>query len=315
MLFIGLVGLILGAESLVRGSVSLALRFSISPLVIGMTIVSFGTSTPELLVSLEGVLTGYPDVSVGAVIGSNISNLGLVLGFTVLLFPIIVNRNSIRIDWPVMMLSAILFFVFARDGVISFYEGLAFIIILCIFLYSLIYFSRKKEKAIKAETKDIVKKDMPVIRAVLYLLVGIAALYFGSRWLVSSVVNIAGEFGISEKLISISVVALGTSLPELVTSAVAAYRKESDISMGNLIGSNIFNIFAIVGITAMVKPLQISDAINNFDVYVMLFISLLILPIILIGKKVGWIKGLILLLIYVSYIYFSFTHDNIGVLQ
>lgn len=313
-LFAGLLLLILSAELLVRGAVGVAVKMRISPLVIGMTIVSIGTSAPELLVSIKGVLSGYPDVSVGTIVGSNISNLGLVLGITVLIFPIRINRNSIRVDWPFMMFSTILFYFFVRNGVLSFWQGLLFVIIISIFIAFLIYKSRRdgKSKITTAEVDVKETKKGATLKNILFIIVGMIGLYFGSGWLVDSVVQIAGDYGVSEKLISVSVVALGTSLPELVTSAVAAFRKETDISIGNLIGSNVFNLLAILGITAMIRPMSISDSINNFDIYVLLFISLALLPLMLIGKKVGFIKGLILILIYCLYIYFSFVLEFRG---
>lgn len=308
LLILGLVILIGGAEFLVRGAVRLALRFTISPLVIGMTIVSSGTSAPELLVSLKGVLSGYPDVSVGAVVGSNIANLGLILGITVLIFPIEVNRASIRIDWPMMMFASILFYIFALNGEINFWEGLIFVLILSAFTFWLIRKSRIEGKALQAEAEipDEAPKDT-AIKDVLFIFLGLAGLYFGSEWLVESVVSIAKNFGVSEKVISVSVVAFGTSVPELVTSAVAAFRKETDISIGNLIGSNLFNIFGIVGVTAVVHPLSISPSVISFDIYFMLGIALLLLPFMVWGKNVGLWKGLVLILFYAVYMYFSFA--------
>lgn len=309
LLTLGLIVLITGAEFLVRGAVRLALRFAISPLVIGMTIVSFGTSAPELLVSLKGVLSGYPDVSVGAVVGSNVANLGLVLGVTVIIFPIVVKLDSIRIDWPMLMLASLLFYIFAFNGELNFWEGLAFVLILSAFTFWLIRKSRIKGKALRAEQEipDEAPKDS-TLKDILFVTIGLAGLYFGSDWLVTSVVVIAENYGVSEKVISVSVVAFGTSVPELVTSAVAAFRKETDISIGNLIGSNIFNILAILGITALVHPLSINPSVMSFDVYFMLGIAVLLLPLMLFGKKVGFWKGVILILFYIIYIYLSFVN-------
>lgn len=302
----GLIVLILGGEFLVRGAVGLALKFNISPLVIGMTVVSFGTSAPELLVSLGAVLSGHPDVSVGAVVGSNISNLALVLGITVLIFPIVVNRDSIRKDWPIMMLATLLFYFFALNGELNFWEGVLFIVILIIFSVWLIVKSRIQGK--KLEAAEEVKEDEMSASSpknILFIALGLSGLYFGAEWLINGVVSLASTYGVSEKLVSVSIVAFGTSLPELVTSAVAAYRKQTDISMGNLIGSNLFNILAILGITAIVAPIQISDSVNEFDVYFLLAISLLILPFMVFGKNIGLWKGLLLLLFYGVYIYLS----------
>ena len=307
----GLVLLVVGGEALVRGAVGIALKAKISPLVVGMTIVSFGTSAPELLVSLGAVLNGHPDVSVGAVVGSNISNLGLVLGVTVLILPIAVNRDSIRIDWPLMMVATLLFYYFAFDQSIVLWEGIVLFGILVLFTFWLIRRSRIQGMKLAAESEvEELAESNPYYKDALYLLVGMSALYFGADWLISSVVSIAKDQGISEKLISVTVVAFGTSLPELVTSAMAAIRKETDISIGNLIGSNVFNILAILGITAIVKPLQVTSSINEFDMYFLLGISVGLLPIMLIGKRINRFKGVLLILFYLFYIYFSILAEN-----
>ncbi|MDB4083047.1 calcium/sodium antiporter [Vicingaceae bacterium] len=310
-LTLGLMALVLGGEFLLRGAVSITLKAKISPLVVGMTVVSFGTSAPELLVSLSAVFGGYPDVSVGAVVGSNISNIGLVLGITVLIFPIAVNHDSLRIDWPLMILATFLFYFFAMNGELSWWEGLVFIAILSIFTFWLILRSRKEgiQLAAESEVEDL-DVGNPAYKDILFLSIGMVALYFGADWLIQSVVSIASSQGVSEKLISVTIVAFGTSLPELVTSAMAAFRKETDISIGNLIGSNIFNIFAILGVTAILHPLRISDSINQFDVYFLLGISLLLFPMMLFGKKIGRWKGFFLILFYAFYIYFSIVVEK-----
>ena len=309
-LTLGLVALVLGGEFLVRGAVSIALKSKISPLVVGMTVVSFGTSAPELLVSLSAVLDGYPDVSVGAVVGSNISNIALVLGITVMIFPIVVNRDSLKIDWPLMILATFLFYFFAMNGEIVLWEGCVFLAILLLFTFWLIRRSRKEGVQLAAESEVAeLNAGNPIYKDFLFLACRMVALYFGAEWLIESVVSIASKQGVSEKLISVTIVAFGTSLPELVTSSMAAFRKETDISIGNLIGSNIFNILAILGITAIVHPLEISDSINQFDMYFLLGISLLLLPIMLFGRKVGRWKGAFLILFYVFYIYFSIAAE------
>lgn len=310
-LVLGLILLVIGGEALVRGAVSIALKAKISALVVGMTIVSFGTSAPELLVSLSAVLDGHPDVSIGAVVGSNISNLGLVLGITVLIFPIVVNKDSLRIDWPLMIISTILFYIFAIDGNMVFWEGALCFSILIAFTIWLIGRSRKQGIQLAAESEaEELNVGKPIVLDIIYIAVGMFALYFGAEWLIDSVVSIAAKQGVSEKLISVTVVAFGTSLPELVTSAMAAFRKEMDISIGNLIGSNIFNILAILGITSMVHPLEIVESITQFDVYFLLGISFLLMPIMLFGKKIGRAKGVFLLLFYVTYVYFSIIAEN-----
>lgn len=307
-LILGLITLILGGDLLVRGATTIALRAKISPLVIGMTVVSFGTSAPELLVSLKSVLNGHPDVATGGIIGSNISNIGLVLGITLLIFPIKVNRDSLIIDWPMMLLSTLLFFFLAKDGSINRIEGIAFVLILISFLFWLIYRSRKKGKklASEMELEEIApSKKSLVFKDISFIILGILGLYFGAEWLINSVVDISKNFGISEKLVSITVVAFGTSVPELTTSVVAAFKKQTDISIGNLIGSNIFNILAILGITGIIHPIAISDSINQFDNYFLLGITLILFPLMFFGKKITYRSGLVLISIYVFYIYFS----------
>ncbi|KAA3649637.1 MAG: sodium:calcium antiporter [Bacteroidetes bacterium] len=312
LLVTGFVVLILGGEFLVRGAVSLALKLNISPLVVGMTIVSFGTSAPELLVSIEAAITGHPDVSMGAVVGSNISNISLVLGLTVLIFPISISKNTLKIDWPLMMVASILLYILCLDGVIDFKEGILFIAILASFTAWLFIKSRKKGEIVNADLDIDVEQSVKtnIWRDLLFLFLGFTGLFYGADWLIGSVVEIATNHGISEKLISVTVVAFGTSLPELVTSCMAAFRKETDISIGNLIGSNLFNILAILGITSLIEPIAVSDSINHFDMYYMLGISLLVFPLMYFGRKVGRLKGLLLVSVYIIYIYFSIVMEK-----
>lgn len=306
----GIITLLISGEALVRGSVGLALRLRISTLVIGMTIVSFGTSAPELLVSLSSVLNGYDDVGVGAVVGSNISNLGLVLGITVLIFPIVVARNTIRIDWPLMISASFLLFFLGWDMVISFWEGLFFVTILLSFSVWIILKSRREGKELFSEGDlEEFTSDNPLYQDISFLVLGIAGLYLGAEWLIEGVINIARSYNISEKFISVTIVAFGTSLPELVTSAMAAYRRQTDISIGNLIGSNVFNILAILGITSLFKPIKLSSDIMSFDIFFMLGISLLVFPLMYFGKKINRLKGIVLILFYAIYIYFSIVNE------
>jgi len=307
-LILGLATLIVGGEFLVNGSVGIAKKFHISTLVIGMTVISFGTSAPELIVSVKAALSGSPEIAIGNVIGSNIANIALVLGITVMIFPIIVDRNSKIIDWPMMMMSSVLFYVFAKwfgGYTILRWEGAILFGILIGFIYYLISNSRKKTKANinNAETDHVDEsKEVNVGKSVLYLFIGLVGLYFGATWLLDSAVQLATDFGMSKSVIGITIVAFGTSVPELVTSAVAAFKKETDISIGNLIGSNIFNIMAVIGITAMVKPIEVTEAVINYDFIWMLAIAFGLLPLMLIGKKLGRLKGVMLFGSYVVYI-------------
>ena len=302
LLIIGLAILVIGGEFLVKGAVGLARNLEIPPLVIGITVVSFATSAPELLVSLQAAAEGSPGISVGTVIGSNIANLALVLGVTVLIFPIIVERQTKVIDWPVMMLATILFYVFLFDGVIELWEGLLLFLFLVTFITWRIRRSRKESKL---QIEEHVVKESTLL-TVGYLLLGLIGLYFGSELLLKGAVHIAINLGMSESVIAVTIVAFGTSSPELVASCVAAYRKQSDISIGTLIGSNIFNIMAVIGLTSIVRPIRLKsvDASQflNFDMYWVTGIALVLLPMLYIGSKFGRIKGAILLSSYVIYI-------------
>jgi cation:H+ antiporter len=307
-LVLGLAVLIVGGEFLVRGAVGIAKKAHISTLVIGMTVISFGTSAPELFVSIGSAMDGNPAIALGNVVGSNIANIALVLGLTVLIFPIAASRNSKIIDWPMMMLATILFFVFSYDLKIEAWEGAILFGILLTFTYLLIRNSRrvtKKEAAEKAKEEDdeVEKAQDKIGKSIFFTLLGLVGLYFGADWLITGAVGIATEAHIEERVIAVTVVAFGTSVPELVTSGIAAFKKETDISVGNLIGSNIFNIMAVIGITAMVKPMEGFDAnIVNVDMWWVIGITVALLPMMLIGKKIGRLKGALLLGTYVLYI-------------
>ncbi|UKN02756.1 calcium/sodium antiporter [Paracrocinitomix mangrovi] len=306
LLILGLVTLIVGGEFLVRGAVGIAKKAQVSTLVIGMTVISFGTSAPELFVSIDAALDGNPEIAIGNVVGSNIANIALVLGITVLIFPIAAGRNSKIIDWPMMMLATILFFVFSLDLEIQTWEGIVLFGILVIFTFGLIRNSRRTMKKNKAAAEDddeeISKVKDKIGISLLFTLGGLVGLYFGAEWLVEGAIKIAESFGMEKRVIAVTVVAFGTSVPELVTSAVAAFKKETDISVGNLIGSNIFNIMAVIGITSIVKPIGVEAETINFDMWWVLGIALALLPMMIIGKKIGRLKGAILLSSYVVYI-------------
>ncbi len=306
ILILGLFVLIVGGDFLVRGASSIALRSHISPLVVGLTIVAFGTSAPELLISINAALSGSPDLAMGNVIGSNICNLALVLGVTVLIGPVRVNADSIRIDWPVAMLSALLLFWWARDGELGVGEGVFFVFFLVSYTVFIIRKSRSENKAAIALEEELELPDGPsssVFKDVLFLVIGGAGLYFGSEWFVGGAKNLAMFLGVSQRVIGITVLALGTSLPELVTAIVASFKRETDLALGNLMGSNIFNILSILGITSLIKPISVNDTILSVDMYWMLGVTLLILPMMLIQRKMGKVEGIILLSIYVYYTY------------
>lgn len=308
LLLLGLAVLIVGGEFLVRGAVGCSTAFKISPLVIGMTVVSFGTSAPELIVSIDSALSGNPGIAMGNVVGSNIANIALVLGLTALIFPIAAGRQTTWVDYPMMVLASILLYLFALDLVIVWWEGVLLFGILLVFIYSMVSKSRKKTKKALEEDLEEFEEAMkfPMWKSLVFLLIGLVGLFFGAGWFVDGAVGIAEILleGNPDKdtIIGVTVVALGTSAPELVASVVAAFRKQADIALGNLIGSNIFNILAVIGLTAFVKPIEVSDSMLNFDMLWMLGISFLLIFVLALGKRIGRLKGAILTLTYLSYV-------------
>ena len=238
-LFLGFTLLTLSGDFLIKGSVSLAGHFKVSKLVIGIVVVSFGTSAPELVVSLEAALKGHPDIAIGNVVGSNIANIALVLGLTAIIIPIKVKKKAILFDWGAMMFASILFYIFSLNHELGFFEGLAFVCILLAFIYRSISVSRKENK--KGIGESVKPQHTLWISFILVILASIGLVY-GANFLVKGASNVALSLGINERIISVSVIALGTSLPELAASVSAALRKELDIFIGNIIGSNLFNI-------------------------------------------------------------------------
>jgi len=305
ILLIGLAVLIIGGEFLVRGAIGFSRTMKISPLVIGMTVVAFGTSAPELLVSLQSAVGGNPGIAIGNVVGSNIANIALVLGLTVIIFPIIADKQTMRIDFPMLLFSTLLLFYFSSDGLLSMVEGIILFSILVVFTTFLISNSRKKTEQDKLDLSTKETKT-PFWKSTSFLLFGFVGLYFGAGWFIDGAILIANYLleGNANKdaIIGVTVVAFGTSMPELVASSVAAYRKETDISVGNLIGSNIFNILMVLGVTSMVRPLEVTQSVLTFDMVYMIGIALLLLFVLAIGKKIGRVKGVVLLLSYTAYI-------------
>ncbi len=310
--FLGLILLVVGGEFLVRSSVALSFKFSISKLVIGMTVVSFATSAPELLVSLQAALDGLPDIALGNVIGSNIANIGLVLGITAFISPLGVSKDFYKLNWPMMMLlSIVLYFLLKSGNVLDFYEGLALFVSLIIFLVVLIR-SSKNDTEVEVEDVDVSLKQTSNIKIIIWLLIGAAALYFGSEWLVFGAKEMALSLGVSERVISVTMVAVGTSVPELAASVIAALKKEKAISLGNLIGSNIFNIASVLGLTAMIHPISVNNVnILSNDIPWMIAFAAILIPLVLLPKRFsfGRYKGLVLLLGYCVFVFLAFAGE------
>ena len=305
LLIIGLIILIVGGDYLVRGSSSIALRLHLSPLVVGLTIVAFGTSAPELVISVQSALKGSPDITMGNVVGSNICNLALVLGLTAVINPVKVQANSIKVDWPMTMGSSILLFIMVGEGYLVAFEGIIMLAFLIIYLYLTIKKSRKENMALKEVENDDIP-DAPskqYWKDIVFILIGCVGLYYGSEWFVSSAKELALSLGVEERVVGLTIVALGTSLPELVTAAVASSKGQTDLALGNLMGSNIFNILSILGITSIIKNINVNEIILQKDIIWMLLITLMILPLMIMRREVGRVDGLILLIVYSVYIY------------
>ncbi|WP_308597199.1 calcium/sodium antiporter [uncultured Parabacteroides sp.] len=299
LLILSLMVLYIGAGWLVQGSSALALKANISPLVIGLTIVAFGTSAPELAVSLGATLRGQGDIAIGNIVGSNIFNIGVILGVSATICPLQVKKQLLRIDIPIMLAATILFTILFWNGTLGRMEGLFFLTGIIIYtLFSLLY-SRKQE-----EEPNLELEEQPKHWAVdtLTIIGGLVVLVFASRLLVDNAVSIAKELGVSEAVIGLTIVAAGTSMPELATSVVAAYKHKTDIAIGNIVGSNLFNILAIAGSCSLMHPIEAKN-VNYIDLLVMLAISILLLPLMKSGQKISRTEGAALILIYVIYLF------------
>jgi len=301
----GLILLIAGGNWLLKAAVDLSLKLQIPKIVIGMTVVSFATSAPELIVSINAALDGFPDLALGNVVGSNIANLGLVLAITILLSSIDVSKSFYTTDWPVMMLASLLFFYFIYfDGFLEQHEGIVMVVFLFLFLVYLLRF----QKPAVIDEEDEPDQMLPLYKTALYLGLGGGALWGGSELLIGGAVGMATIFGVGERIIAITIVSVGTSIPELAASIIAVVKKEKAISLGNLIGSNIFNLLAVLGITSIITPIPVMDqGLLTNDIFWMLGISFLILPLVFIpkGLRLGWRDGLILLGFYMTFIYYT----------
>ena len=307
---LGLLLLVVGGEFLVRSSVALSFKLNLSKLVIGMTVVSFATSAPELLVSLQAALNGSSDIALGNVLGSNIANIGLVLGITAIISPLVVDKDFYRLNWPMMMIVSLLLYVFLKnDQLLSLTEGIFFMIALVVFLVVLIRDSKKKTSVNLDEVDDTLQ-DTSNFKIILWLFIGAAALYFGSEWLVKGAKELAFAVGISEYAVSVTVIAIGTSVPELAASVIAALKKEKAISLGNLIGSNIFNITSVLGLTAIIKPISVNPntpEILSTNIFWMIGFAAVLIPLVFLPKRFefGRLKGFLLFGAYLIFIYFA----------
>jgi cation:H+ antiporter len=305
---LGFVLLVLGGEFLVKASVGLSFKFNISKAVIGMTVVSFATSAPELLVSMQAALNNHSDIALGNVIGSNIANIVLVLGLTTIIAPLFVNKYFYKLNWPTMVAFTVLLYWFLyNDNIVSQLEGLILMLLLLSFIYILVRKAKVLGVGIEEVDEDLTESSN--LRIGFWFLIGGVALWGGSELLIDGAIKMAESLKVSERVISLSVVAIGTSIPEMATSIIAAVKKEKSISLGNLIGSNIFNIGSVIGVTAMVKPIPLLDSklLQNDMIWLLCF-SVLLLPLVFLPKsyKISRYKGAFLLISYALFLYIVF---------
>jgi cation:H+ antiporter len=303
---IGFVLLIAGANLLVEGSASIAKKLNISSIVIGLTIVAFGTSAPEFIVNIFASIQGNTDIAIGNILGSNIVNILFILGVSAVIFPLATKENTVWKEIPLSLLAAILLGVMVNDTLIdggtfsgiTRIDGIIFLAFFIIFLYYTFGISK-----VIGENTDLEIKEMSYMKSSLYIVGGLSGLIFGGKWIVDGAIKIAEGFNVSQSLIGLTIVAIGTSLPELATSAVAAYKKQSDIAIGNVVGSNIFNIFFILGFSALIRPLPFSKT-SDIDIIMTIFSSLILFLIMFIGKKhtiERW-QGITMIIIYIGYV-------------
>lgn len=308
MFLLGLVALVFGAELLVRGASKLATTFGVSPLVVGLTVVAFGTSAPEVAVSVNAALSGNTDLAVGNVVGSNIFNVLFILGLSALITPLTVHVQIIRQEIPILVGACLLLFILSLDGQISFSESLLLLVTLVGYTAFLIIQSRKETREVQEEyakeNNSKNKWDAPIYVQIILILVGLYLLVQGSEWLVDSAVIFARMMGVSDIIIGLTIVAAGTSMPEVATSVMAAFKGERDIAVGNVIGSNIFNILGCLGVTGLVAPmgLIVPVSVLNFDLWVMLAVCFACIPVFISGREIARWEGGIFVGYYIAYV-------------
>jgi cation:H+ antiporter len=311
LIIAGFALLLFGGESVVRGSVALAQRLGVSPLIVGLTIVGFGTSLPEMVVSVNAALVGSPGLAVGNVIGSNIANILLILGVAAVIAPIAVHPGAVKRDLLGMSAATLVYVGLGMSGQIVFWQGVLMLIALMSYIgFTVWHDNKSNDEAAEMHRDEAAEMGEIPLRTVSIagiIIVGLFAVVVGAEWLVTGATTLATEFGIPEEVIGLTVVAIGTSLPELATSIVAAYRGHSDVCVGNVLGSNLFNLFGITGVTALFAPLPFSDKIVSFDLWILLAATAIIIPFMLTGRRISRPEGIVLLILYVSFIASQFV--------
>ncbi len=307
---VGLAGLFFGGNWLVQGAARFAKTLGVSPIVIGLTIVAYGTSMPELLVSVQAALGGNADIAMGNVVGSNIANIGLIIGVSAFIFPMVVQLQFLRREIPIMIGVLLLLFFLAQDSVLQANDGLLFVMGAVGFsVFSYLLAKREEVEIIKETTEFtavLVEPPKSLLSDLALIGVGIAVLVVGSDRLVFGAVNIATALGVSQLVIGITLVAVGTSLPELATSVIAAFKKESEIAIGNVVGSNIFNVLGILGITSLITPINVNPQLIRVDMFIMIGFSVA-LYLFCIGRKINRVEGLLLLGGYIAFTIYAFV--------
>jgi cation:H+ antiporter len=303
LFFVGLGLLLYGAKILVDGSSNLALAAGLSPLVVGLTVVSFGTSSPELAVSVQAAYSGLSDMAVSNIVGSNIFNVLFILGLTALIAPLIVKKQLVRFDVPIMIGLSFLFYFFVTDGKMSRWEGILFLVLLASYIVVLIRMGRKDAAEEKAAGAESAQPTSSTKVSLFKIVAGLALLVLGSNWMVDGAVMFARLLGLSEVVIGLTIVAAGTSLPEVAASGMAAIKGERDIAVGNVVGSNIFNILAVAGLSSTVSPagLNVTTGLIHFDLPVMLAASVACLPIFFTGHLIARWEGALFFAYYFFY--------------
>ncbi len=321
IVLVGLALLAGGGEALVRAATTLAELAGVSPAVIGLTVVAIGTSLPELVVSLVAATQGQPDLAVANVVGSNIFNIAATLGLTALIIPLPVHGAAVRLEWPIMFAASLLCLLLARDGHIDRVDGAFFLVSLTLFIAYTVRIARKdigkveaRQIAAQVEDRDIdatgrgANGKPRLALTLMILVVGVVALVVGGRLLVDGAVSLARLAGMSERVIGLTIVAGGTGAPELATSLVAAFRKRTDVAIANMIGSNIFNILGILGVSSLIAPIPVSSALINNDMWWMIGTVVLLLPLLHFKKRLLRVEGGLLVAAYVAYVFILLRH-------
>jgi cation:H+ antiporter len=309
---LGLVILLLAGDALVRGAVNLSLRIGIPALIVSLTIVAFGTSAPELLISIQAALKNAPGIAIGNVVGSNIANILLVLGIPAILAPLHTSHCNSKRNFIMMIAASVLFIALAADGFFRFGNGLVLLGALALVLGSAFYQAqchKKAEAAMEMDEEEVegADPDMPWWRIIVFLILGLVGLPLGADLMVDNAEIIARRYGVSDTVIGLTLIALGTSLPELATTVMAALRRQADVALGNVIGSNMFNLLAIIGITSIIHPIRVDPDFFEFDFWVMLGASLILIPFVFLKRDITRIWGVILTVLYLAYILITLT--------